>query len=157
VLPKDRLAERDVSAIETVAVGTDGSDTAANAVSVAIDIAASCGARLLVASAYEPVSEGRVAKEQEGAPQEVQWSINPTEDVEAVLREAEDRAKARGLHVTAEARVGAPARVLCQVAEDHEADLLVVGTKGMHRRHLRSVPNDVSHSAPCSVLIVKTV
>jgi nucleotide-binding universal stress UspA family protein len=146
-----------VSAIGTVAVGTDGSETAGNAVHVAIDIAARCGAHLLVASAYEPVSEVRLAREHEDAPQEVQWSINPAEDVEAIVREAEEKAKARGVHVTTEARVGEPGRVLCQVAEDHAADLLVVGNKGMHRKHLRSVPNTVSHSAPCSVLIVKTV
>jgi nucleotide-binding universal stress UspA family protein len=32
----------------------------------------------------------------------------------------------------------------------------VVGNKGMHRKLLGSVPNTVSHHAPCSVLIVKT-
>jgi nucleotide-binding universal stress UspA family protein len=32
----------------------------------------------------------------------------------------------------------------------------VVGNKGMHRRILGSVPNTVSHKAPCSVVIVKT-
>lgn len=81
----------------------------------------------------------------------------PDADVDATLREIEDRAKSRGLRVTSEARMGKPAKVLCKIAEDHEADLLVVGSKGMHRRHLTSVPNTVSHEAPCSVVVVKTV
>jgi nucleotide-binding universal stress UspA family protein len=46
--------------------------------------------------------------------------------------------------------------VLCGIAEDHNADLLVVGNRGMQRRVLGSVPNSVSHKAPCSVVIVKT-
>jgi nucleotide-binding universal stress UspA family protein len=46
--------------------------------------------------------------------------------------------------------------VLCDIAEQHNADLLVVGNKGMQRRILGSVPNSVSHKAPCSVVIVKT-
>jgi nucleotide-binding universal stress UspA family protein len=42
------------------------------------------------------------------------------------------------------------------LAEQHRADLLVVGNKGMERRILGSVPNTVSHKAACSVFVVKT-
>jgi nucleotide-binding universal stress UspA family protein len=52
--------------------------------------------------------------------------------------------------------MGRPAEVLCEIAAEHEADVLVVGSKGMQRRLLGSVPNTVSHAAPCSVMIVKT-
>ena len=45
---------------------------------------------------------------------------------------------------------------LCSIAEDQGADVLVVGNKGMHRKILGSIPNSVSHNAPCSVIIVKT-
>ena len=38
----------------------------------------------------------------------------------------------------------------------HDADVLVIGNKGMQRRVLGSVPNSVSHKAKCSVMIVKT-
>ena len=84
------------------------------------------------------------------------WSINPTEGVEATLRDVEERARANGVKIVSEARMGDPADVLCEVAAEHEADVLVVGSKGMHRRILGSVPNTVSHRAPCSVVIVKT-
>jgi nucleotide-binding universal stress UspA family protein len=43
-----------------------------------------------------------------------------------------------------------------RLAEECGADVLVIGNKGMHRRLLGSVPNTVTHKAPCSVFVVKT-
>lgn len=139
-----------------IVVGTDGSDTASRAVDFALDMAERYGSQIVVASSYTPVSEDRLRKEQAEAPQEIQWSINPSEDVDATLRQVEEQAKGRGLKVTSEAREGDPADVLCEIAGAHEADVIVVGNKGMHRKILGSVPNSVSHKAPCSVMIVKT-
>ena len=78
------------------------------------------------------------------------------EDVEATLRSVEEKAQALGLSTASDAREGDPADVLCEIAAEHDADLIVVGNKGMQRRVLGSVPNSVSHKAPCSVIIVKT-
>src|SRR5881397_712422 len=142
--------------IQTITVGTDGSDTASKAVDFALDVAEKFGAKVVVASSYRPVGEDRIRQEQREAPEDIQWSINPTEDVDAALRAVEQKAKGRGLRTTTEAREGDPADVLCDIAEQHNADLLVVGNKGMQRRVLGSVPNSVSHKAPCSVVIVKT-
>ena len=142
--------------LRTVAVGTDGSETASRAVEVALDLAERYRARVVVGSAYRPVSESRLRVEQEDAPEDIQWAINPAEDVDAILRSVEERAQERGLKTSSDARMGRPADVLCEIAAEHEADLLVVGSKGMQRRLLGSVPNTVSHSAPCSVMIVKT-
>ena len=142
--------------VQTIAVGTDGSDTAAKAVDFAMDMAERYGAKLIIASAYKPVSEDRLRKEQVDAPQEIQWSINPSEEVDQTLRAVEETAKERGLKYASEARNGDPADVLCDIAEAHEADVIVVGNQGMQRRILGSVPNSVSHKAPCSVMIVKT-
>lgn len=142
--------------VETVAVGTDGSETAQKAVDFAIEMAERYGAKLVIASAYRPVSEARLRGEQAAAPQEVKWSINPSEDVDATLRAVEDQAREHGLRFVSEARTGDPADVLCDIAADQGADVLVVGNKGMHRKLLGSVPNTVSHQAPCSVIIVKT-
>ena len=142
--------------IQTIAVGTDGSDTASKAVEFALDLAEKYGSHVVVASSYKPVSEDRLRREQKDAPADIQWSINPQEDVNAALRAVEERARARGLQATSEAREGDPADVLCDIAEQHNADLLIVGNKGMERRVLGSVPNSVSHKAPCSVVIVKT-
>ena len=142
--------------IETIAVGTDGSDTADKAVEFAMDMAEKFGAKLVIASSYRPVTEDKIRAEQREAPEDIQWSINPTEAVDSTLKSVEERARDRGLETTSEAREGDPADVLCTIAEQHGADLLVVGNKGMQRRVLGSVPNSVSHKAPCSVVIVKT-
>lgn len=140
----------------TVAVGTDGSETAERAVEAAMDLAERYGAKVVFISAYRPIDDARLRREQRDAPPEHHWRINPTEDVDAILREAEERATERGLRWASEASEGDPADVLVSLAEKHSADVIVVGNKGMQRRVLGSVPNSVSHKAECSVLIVKT-
>ena len=142
--------------VRTVAVGTDGSGTADKAVEFAIDLAARYGARIVFISAYVPVSESRLRREREEAPDDLQWMVNPAEDVDATLRDCEERAEARGLRWVSEARQGDAAKVLTELARSNDADLLVIGNKGMERKVLGSVPNSVSHNAPCSVVIVKT-
>jgi nucleotide-binding universal stress UspA family protein len=142
--------------VKTIAVGTDGSDTAKVAVDFALDMAERYGAKLVVASAYKPVSESQLRREQADAPEDIQWSINPSEEVDTTLRAVEDEAKERGLEYASEARNGDPAEVLCDIAEAHGADVIVVGNRGMQRRILGSVPNSVAHKAPCSVMVVKT-
>ena len=82
--------------IKTVAVGTDGSDTAAKAVEFALDLASRYEAKIVFLSAYRPVSEDRLKRESRDAPEDVQWQINPAEDVEPALRDAEDEARERG-------------------------------------------------------------
>ncbi|HEX8977584.1 MAG TPA: universal stress protein [Solirubrobacteraceae bacterium] len=142
--------------VNTVAVGTDGSETAAKAVEFAIDLATRYGARLVAISCYRPVDEVRVGRDQADAPQEIQWSINPDQEVEANLAEVESRGHAAGLEVTTVAAQGKPADVLIKHASEQSADVIVVGNKGMNRRLLGSVPNTIAHQADCSVIIVKT-
>jgi nucleotide-binding universal stress UspA family protein len=143
----------------SIVVGTDGSDTAGKAVGEAIDLAKSVGASVFVVSAYEPVPQGRLREEARQAPEDLQWMINPREDVDSTLAEAADRVRGAGLDVETFAREGDPADAILDVAEEKGADLIVVGNKGMtgaRRFLLGSVPNQVSHHAPCSVLVVRT-
>ena len=142
--------------IATVAVGTDGSGTATKAVEAAVDLAARYDARIVFLSAYTPVDEHRLRKEKRDAPEDVQWSINPEEDVDATLETATELADKHGLKWTTEAKQGDPATVLVELADKHDADVLVIGNRGMQRRVLGSVPNSVTHKANCSVLVVKT-
>ena len=142
--------------VNTVAVGTDGSGTADKAVEFAIDLAARYEARIVFISAYVPKRESELRRERQEAPEDLQWQINPAEDVDTMLRDCEERAEARGLRWASEAREGAPAKTLVQLAETNDVDILVIGNKGMERKVLGSVPNSVSHNAPCSVVIVKT-
>ncbi len=143
--------------IATVAVGTDGSGTSGKAVLAALDLAERFAARIVFISAYQPVDEARLRREKREAPQDIQWTVNPREDVEATLREAEELAEERGLEWESEASLGDPADVLVRLADKHKADVLVIGNRGMHRRVLGSVPNSVTHGAGCSVYLVKTV
>jgi nucleotide-binding universal stress UspA family protein len=144
----------------SIVVGTDGSDTAKTAVHYAIDLARQLGSRLQVVSAYEPVSDHRLRDEQVEVPKDLQWMVNPREDVLALLDDAAEEAKSVGLEdVETFARQGDAADAVLDVAEEQRADLIVVGNKGMtgaKRFLLGSVPNKVSHHAPCSVLIVRT-
>ena len=142
--------------VQTVAVGTDGSGTADKAVDFAIEMAAHYEARIVFISAYVPVRESRLQREARDAPEDLQWTINPAEDVDAVLRECEERAEEKGLRWTSEAREGDAAKILVDLAASNDADVLVIGNKGMRRKVLGSVPNTVTHNAPCSVMIVKT-
>jgi nucleotide-binding universal stress UspA family protein len=142
--------------IATVAVGTDGSATAKKAVIAALDLAERYGARIVFVSSYAPVDEVRLRHEKRDAPVEVQWTINPEEDVDATLRECEQLAEERGLRWASEAAQGDPADILVALADRHDADVLVIGNRGMRRRVLGSVPNSVTHQANCTVYLVKT-
>ena len=142
--------------IQTVTVGTDGSETAEKAVGFAFDLAEKFGAKIVIASSYRPVSEDKVRRDQRDAPDDIQWSLNPTQEVDATLKAAAERAGEREIEAVTEAREGQPADVLCDIAEAYDSDVIVVGNRGMHRKVLGSVPNSVSHNAPCSVVIVKT-
>ena len=142
--------------ISTVAVGTDGSPTADQAVDAALDLAQRFEAKIVFISSYRPIDDVRLRREMREAPPQHHWRINPTEDVDAILRDAEERATERGLRWASEATEGDPADVIVTLAEKHAADVIVVGNKGMRRRVLGSVPNTVTHTAACSVLVVKT-
>jgi len=143
----------------SIVVGTDGSDTAREAVRQAVDLARRVGARIEIVSAYEPVPEARLRDEARRAPRDVQWSLSRRDEVDATLAEAADEARAAGVEARTYARQGDPADAILDVAEERGADLVVVGNKGMtgaRRFLLGSVPNRVSHHAPCSVLIIRT-
>jgi nucleotide-binding universal stress UspA family protein len=144
----------------SILVGTDGSETAHTALVRAVELAAGLSARLGIVSAYEPVTDPRLRGEQVVAPQDVQWAINPHDEVLALLEAARSEAMRGGVgEVETYARQGDAADAIIDIAEEQRCDLIVVGNKGMtgaKRFLLGSVPNKVSHHAPCSVLIVRT-
>ena len=143
----------------SIVVGTDGSETAAEAVGAAVELARLTGAKLELVSAYEPVSSQRLRDESRQVPADLQWMVNPREDVDATLADAAERVGRAGVESRTYAREGDPADAILDVAEELGSDLIVVGNKGMtgaKRFLLGSVPNKVSHHAPCSVMIVRT-
>jgi nucleotide-binding universal stress UspA family protein len=143
----------------SIVVGTDGSETAQTAVDAAAELAKLTGARLELVSAYEPVTSQRLRSEARQVPADLQWMVNPREDVDATLADAAERVAEAGAEARTYAREGDPADAILDVAEELGSDLIVVGNKGMtgaKRFLLGSVPNRVSHHAPCSVLIIRT-
>jgi nucleotide-binding universal stress UspA family protein len=144
---------------KTIVVGTDGSETAKVAVQQAADLAKNHGSELHLVMSSSAVSETRLREERQGAPDDVQHNINPNEDIEAQLK-AVAESLGDDLKVRTHAKQGDPSDAIIDVAEQNKADLIVVGNKGMtgaKRFFLGAVPNKVSHHAPCSVLIVRTV
>jgi len=146
------------SGYQNVVVGTDGSETAELAVRHAGRLAGQFGARLVIVTAFQPKGD-ELAKDTR-APEEIRWRLTDR-------AQAEERA-VRGKKLAAEEGAGKvvvqsvaaePADAIIDAAKDVDADLIVVGSKGLTsptRFVLGAVANTVSHHAPCDVLIVHT-
>jgi len=139
--------------IETIVVGADGSSTAARAVEAAAELARLTGGSLHIVT---------VLQTEQGPNRTATGGYtDPGHPADAVLANLTEIATARGLEPVLHPSGGEPADALVKIAEDVDADLIVVGNKGMKekgvRRVLGSIPNSVAHNAPCSVLIVDTI
>jgi nucleotide-binding universal stress UspA family protein len=135
--------------ISTVAVGTDGSETASEAVRQAAEFARRFDAKLVLLSAFKddaPATGG----------DETQWAYNPAAQLREILSRTETEMNEQGIACSTLVDEGDPADVLVRLADDCGADVLVIGNKGMQRRVLGSVPKSVAHNADCSVFVVKT-
>jgi len=146
---------------DVIVVGTDGSDTASEAVAKAIELAETCGATLHIVHAHHLVSAAQMASAATaGAPtfdiDNVNRGIQQQSGV--VLEQAAQQAAAAGVKCETHALPGDAANVLIDLARDLGAELIVIGNRGMSgmRRILGSVPNKVAHHCTCSLLIVDT-
>jgi nucleotide-binding universal stress UspA family protein len=148
-----------MSSYSTVVVGTDGSDTSLAAVDRAAALAADAGATLIVACAYFPASERETAHDRDVLGAEA-YQIVGSAPAEDTVRTARDRAAAAGAtNIETTVVQGKPAETLRKVVRDAQADLLVVGNRGLNSiagRILGSVPLDVARHAGIDVLIVHT-
>jgi nucleotide-binding universal stress UspA family protein len=140
--------------LSTVAVGTDGSSTAEVAVRAAAELARRFDAELVLISASQ--DSGRARRGSPRPDVELQWAYSPAARVREMLARTEQEMANDGVNCRMLIDEGDAAEVLVRLARECEADLLVIGNKGMDRRLLGSVPNSVTHKAPCSVLVVKT-
>ena len=115
-----------------ILIATDGSPTAGKAARLGADLASAIGATTLLLHVGDPEAGAKVLE----------------------TAKADLGGDAQTLSVE-----GPPADKILEVAENEGVDLIVVGNKGMtgaKRFLLGSIPNQVSHNAPCNVLIVKT-
>ena len=140
-----------------VVVGTDGSPTADKAVEAAADIARGWGSSLQIVTAFRAPRAGMGAVAGVDMVDSGAGQAMVEEAARAVVEEAVKK-HGTGLQAEAYAGRGNPDDVILKRAQEINADLIVVGSKGMKgaRRYLGSVPNSVAHSAHCAVLVVKT-
>ncbi|WP_116206643.1 universal stress protein [Amycolatopsis circi] len=143
----------------TVVVGTDGSDSSFAAVDKAAGVAADAGAKLVVVCAYHPASRQDVERAQDELGDEA-YQVVGSAPAEDTLQSARDRAaKAGAANIETVALEGQPVDMLRKVVKDREADLLVVGNRGLNTlagRILGSVPAEVARKSGVDVLIVHT-
>ena len=134
-----------------IVVGADGSETARRAVEAAADLAKLHGGTLHIVSASS--AEQRPSRSQVGG------YVDPAHPAHTLLETLSTIATERGLDPVMHPASGAPADALVSVAREVDADLVVVGNKGMKGklRVLGSIPNSVAHDAPCSVLIFDSI
>jgi nucleotide-binding universal stress UspA family protein len=143
----------------SIVVGTDGSETANEAVRQAAQLAGLLGARVHLVCVYEPVPSAADGPGDPDAHAESGWMLRPREAVDATLESAAAVFAAAGVQVERYAQRGDPADAILDVAEERGADLIIVGNRGQtgaKRFLLGSVPNRISHHAPCAVLIIRT-
>ncbi|MEV3926333.1 universal stress protein [Actinomadura coerulea] len=148
-----------MSAYRTILVGTDGSDSSFRAVDRAAQLAAATGATLLLASAYSPMPERERATAADRLG-DLAYKVQGSTPADDALRAARERAVAAGATaIEQEAVEGDAVDVLSKLARERPVDLMVIGNRGLNSlagRILGSVPANLSHRAPCDVLIVHT-
>ncbi len=140
----------------TIVVGTDGSTSAEKAVSEAATLAALTGAHLHVAM-VAPRIPVLVAPDMVVASNE--WGEASEQTTRTALESAIALATELGADATSHALGGDPADALLSLCDEVNADLLVIGNRGMQgarRFLLGSVSSRCAHHANCSVLIVET-
>jgi nucleotide-binding universal stress UspA family protein len=121
----------------SILVASDGSSTAQKAVDRAVELASASGASVTILTVGPPATSGEVVAAEAAR-------VAPT---------------AGAIEVRTKVDNGDPGELIVDEAERGGYDLLVVGNKGMTgatRFFLGSVPNKVSHHAPCALLIVRT-
>lgn len=147
---------------DAVVVGTDGSPRSCQAVQRAGLYGEALGVELVVANIFHRPEESEIgpASERAESPQQniassgYRGAVDAAQDAARYAREA-----APGVKVDVVAVEGDPAEGLIELAESRGNALLVVGNQGMtgsKRFLLGSVPNKVSHHAPCTVMIIRT-
>jgi nucleotide-binding universal stress UspA family protein len=161
---------------QKVIVGTDGSESSFRAVEQAAAVAKDSGATLVIACAYSaPKGEGEQSGTMRGAWKgskpnpsgrdrdalgDEAYKVTGSSPAEGVLQDASDRARKVGVKkIETDAVAGDPVDALVDLISKHKADLIIVGNRGLNSlagRLLGSVPANVSHRAPCDVLIVHT-
>jgi nucleotide-binding universal stress UspA family protein len=152
-------------AIKTIVLGYDGSDSARAALDRAGELSQALGARTVVVS-VEPLvipADAAAAGPFMFAPyavpvRELVPDASERDRWQRHLEYARDVLAGRGVEVELASPEGRPAEELVNAADEHDADLIVVGTHDpgfLERLFAGSVGQDVARHAHCDVLIVR--
>jgi nucleotide-binding universal stress UspA family protein len=145
----------------TIVVGTDGSPDAVAAVRTAGELAAGVGIDTVhIVTGYRPLSVAEWDEMASRLPDEFRYSIDLDLPGENRVAQARDILKEMGVKATPHLAATDGADAILNVAEEIDADLVVVGSRGLglgSRVFHGSVSTKVAHHAPCSVLIVQHV
>lgn len=145
---------------QTVLVGTDGSDSSYRAVDRAAELARDADATLVIVCAYHAADDREVAAAADELGADAYQVVGSTPAEETLRTAAERAGKVGTTKITTSAVRGEPVKTLIAAIEQHDANVIVVGNRGLNTlagRLLGSVPSDVSRHARCDVLIVHTV
>lgn len=149
-----------MTAYRTIVVGTDGSESSFKAVEKAAALAGAAKAKLVIACAYYPTDDRDVAAAADVLKDDA-YQVRGSAPTNEILRTAREKASAQGAEDISERPiVGAPVESLLKLVADVEADLLVIGNRGLNSitgRLLGSVPSDAARKSTSDVLIVHTV
>jgi nucleotide-binding universal stress UspA family protein len=150
-----------VGGYRTVVVGTDGSESSLRAVARAGALAGACGATLVVACAYLPSEDDDRELARAGdVLRDEAYQVVGAHPAEDKVRTAAEKASAAGAKkIKTVAVLGSPVEALLDVVRREDADLLVVGNRGLNGvkgRLLGSVPADTTRRSGVDVLVVHT-
>jgi nucleotide-binding universal stress UspA family protein len=143
-----------MNAQQPILLATDGSPSARRAVAEAVALAKAAGRPLVVLAVWQvPVTTyayGPVPWVPELADAERKRAENAIEEAAAI-------AKAEGVDPETVLVEGLPVRTICDVAEEHDAGMIVLGSHGwgrVKRLWFGSVSTGVLHEAHRPVLVV---
>jgi nucleotide-binding universal stress UspA family protein len=155
VIP-DRAAEKpqaeEVSKTKSIVIATDGSEPSRRAVREGLELARAAGAAVTLVSVSAPVSDVL------GSPLYQQRLSKHLAEARAAIEDATAIARETGIGVDEEVIEGDAATMIVECAREHEADLIVVGSRGrgsVAGALLGSVSKAVVNQADRPVLVVK--
>jgi universal stress protein A len=145
------MKARKEAAMKKIVVGYDASPEADRALERTAEMAKAFEAEVVVTSVARVLAAG--GKGLAGLD-----PVDPPELHEQEAREAKARLAEMGVKAKTVDGIGDPGRMIVRVAEDNDADLIVVGShtaNALERFFVGSVSDTVKHRAPCDVLVVR--
>jgi nucleotide-binding universal stress UspA family protein len=140
--------------MKKILIALDGSETSSAALDAGLELAEDEGAEVIFAHVASLLDFVPARNGDEHAPPD----RFPTADWDPVLCEAMKLAESRGVTARPELLVGYPAKQLIRLASEAEADLIVIGSRGLGRVKsaiLGSTSRGVLAGADRPVLVVR--